>query len=199
MDTTSHTLLDEVRRGPGSLAWQRWHGLYQPLIQKWLARNGLVPTDRDDIAQDVLAVVVRRLPEFDHNGRTGAFRNWLKTITINCLREHWKSQARSARTAAESKLDAWADPASDMSADWDREHDTHLLTRLLALLEPEFAPATWQAFRKLVIDGEAASAVAQSLSITVNAVYIAKSRVLTRLRAEAAGLVDDPLSMPSKS
>lgn len=190
MNSTSHSLLEQIRTGPDGLAWQRWHALYEPLIQGWLRRHHLA--DRDDVTQDVLAVVVRRLPEFHHNGRAGAFRLWLKTITINCLRDYWKKQRNHPGLAAVTgALDDWADPKSTLSQAWDREHDRHLVQKLLAMLEPEFAPETWRAFRMLVIEAKPAAEVAETLKLTPNAVYIAKSRVLTRLRHEAAGLVDD--------
>ena len=56
--------------------------------------------------------------------------------------------------------------------------------------EPEFAPSTWQAFQRLAVDGRPAAEVAAELGTTVNAVLLAKSRVLRRLRQEARGLVD---------
>jgi RNA polymerase sigma-70 factor (ECF subfamily) len=186
--------LEQVVNGPDSFAWQRWHALYEPLIRGWLKKHQLVTADCDDIVQDVLTVVVRRLPEFHHKGRVGAFRLWLKTITINCLREHWKRlQKHPGRIAATTALDDWADERGNLSQLWDREHDRHLVQKLLAFLQPEFAPETWRAFQMLVIEDRPAADVAQELGMTPNAVYIAKSRVLTRLRAEAAGLVDDPV------
>ena len=193
MNTTSHSLLEQVKAGPDGFAWQRWHALYEPLIRGWLRGHKLIATDADDVVQDVLTVVVRRLPEFHHNGRVGAFRNWLKTVTIFCLRDYWKKLANHPQQASAVKmLDDWADPRSQISQMWDREHDRHLVHKLLAFLQPEFAPETWSAFQKLVIEGQSAADVAKSLNMTANAVYIAKSRVLTRLRQEATGLVDDP-------
>jgi RNA polymerase sigma-70 factor (ECF subfamily) len=90
----------------------------------------------------------------------------------------------------DSALDRLADPASDLSRLWDREHDEFVLNRLLGLIEPEFRPATWQAFRRQVIDGASPDIVAAELGLSVNAVLIAKSRVLSRLRRNAEGLVD---------
>ena len=87
-------------------------------------------------------------------------------------------------------LDQLEDPASDLSRRWDREHDEFVLHRLLDLIEPDFRPATWQAFRRQVIDGASAETVAAELGLTVNAVLIAKSRVLSHLRRNAEGLVD---------
>lgn len=192
MTSTSHSLLEQLQHGPDGLAWQRWHALYEPLIQGWLRRNHLIASDRDDVVQNVMTVVVRRLPEFQHNGRVGAFRNWLKTITINCLRDYWKQMRTHPRhAAATGVLDEWADDQSAVSRSWDVEHDRHLVQKLLAMLEPEFTPETWQAFQRVVIAGQPAAEVAKDLKMTVNAIYIAKSRVLTRLRLEAAGLVDE--------
>lgn len=192
MTSTSHSLLEQLQQGPDGIAWQRWHALYEPLVQGWLRRHQLIASDRDDVVQNVMTVVVRRLPEFDHNGRVGAFRNWLKTITINCLRDYWKDLRSHPRQAvATGVLDEWADDQSKVSQNWDQEHDRHLVNKLLTMLEPEFTPVTWKAFQLLVIDGKPAVLVATELEITKNAVYIAKSRVLTRLRLEAAGLVDD--------
>lgn len=193
MATTSHSLLEQLQAGSDGLAWQRWHSLYEPLILGWLVRHRLLPDDRDDLVQEVLAVVVRRIPEFHHNGRVGAFRLWLKTITINCLRGFWKAQRNHPHTGtALSTLDDWADERGTLSQAWDREHDRHLIHKLLALLQPDFTPETWQAFQGVVLEGRPAAEVAAELRLTVNAVYIAKSRVLTRLRQEATGLVDDP-------
>lgn len=193
MASTSHSLLEQIQHNPDGFAWQRWHALYEPLIRGWLHRHHLIAADRDDVAQDVLTVVVRRIPEFHHNGHVGAFRLWLKSITINCLRDHWKEQKRHPQFAAAiGALDDWADEKGTLSQLWDREHDQHLVRKLLALLQPEFSPETWAAFQQVVIQGQPAGEVAAGLKMSVNAVYIAKSRVLTRLRAEVAGLVDDP-------
>lgn len=195
MTTTSQSLLGRVQGGPDGIAWRRWHALYEPLIHNWLRQHRLIAADRDDVTQNVLAVVVRRLPEFQHNGRVGAFRHWLKTITVYCLRDYWKAQkAHPAATAAQGVLDNWADDHSALSAAWDHEHDRHIVQKLLAMLRPEFSPETWSAFERVVIEGQAATDVAAQLKISTNAVYIAKSRVLTRLRLEAAGLIDDSAS-----
>jgi len=83
-----------------------------------------------------------------------------------------------------------ADPTSALSESWDLEHDRHVTKTLLKSIRLEFQPATWRAFERQVQDSQPASHVAQELGISVNAVLIAKSRVLKRLREKAAGLVD---------
>jgi RNA polymerase sigma-70 factor (ECF subfamily) len=83
------------------------------------------------------------------------------------------------------------DPASDLSRLWHEEHDPFVLQRLMELIEPEFKHVTRQAFRRHVLDGQPVDAVAQELHVTTNAVFIAKYRVIQRLREEARDLVDD--------
>jgi RNA polymerase sigma factor (sigma-70 family) len=194
MTDTSASLLDRLRRPADDVAWRRLVDLYTPLIRAWLHRADLLAPDSDDLVQEVLAVVVRRMADFEHNGRPGAFRTWLRAITVNCLRDFWR--ARRIRPAAAGGSDflrvlsELEDPASGLSRDWDREHDLHVTRRLLELLRPRFAPKTWQAFRRVALEGADPDAVAAELGLTVNAVFIAKSRVLSRLRQEARGLID---------
>jgi len=189
MSDTSASLLDQLRLQPDGESWRRLVELYTPLIHGWLRRQAVPPADADDLTQEVLAVVVRELPQFQHNQQQGAFRSWLRTITVNRLRAFWRT--RQARPAAGGEvLDQLEDPNSLPSRLWDREHDQHVMRRLMAYVEPEFTPTTWQAFRRVTLNGEKAAAVAADLGMTVNAVLLAKSHVLRRLRQEAKGLID---------
>jgi len=161
--------------------------LYTPLLHVWLGSAGLQPADRDDLTQRALEVLVRQLPTFQHTGRTGAFRAWLRGITTNLLREFWRTRPTPA---SESVLEQLADPGGRLSVIWDEQHDRHVLHALLDQIRPEFESTTWAAFQRTALDGAAPRAVAAELGITTNAVFIAKSRVLARLRERAAGLVD---------
>jgi RNA polymerase sigma-70 factor, ECF subfamily len=194
MSVTSATLLERLNNRSDSEAWRRLVDLYSPLINGWLRRHGVWADDAEDLTQDVLGIVVREVSRFTHNGRAGAFRTWLRTITINCLRQSLRSRHLPAEATGSSgvmmMLDQLEDPSSDLSRRWDQEHDRYVLERLLELIEPEFRPDTWRAFRRQVIDGRSAEAVAAELGTSVNAVLIAKSRALSHLRRDAQGLVD---------
>ncbi|HEX5103080.1 MAG TPA: sigma-70 family RNA polymerase sigma factor [Pirellulaceae bacterium] len=194
MSSTSASLLDRLRDGPQSPAWLRMNDIYQPLIRSWLHRQDVLASDADDLVQEVLAVVVRRLPDFEHNQRVGAFRTWLKTITINVVRDHWRSKKNRPAATGSSQLHDFLhqleDQDSGLSRLWDEEHDRHVTHRLLEMLKGDFEPKTWQAFTRMALDGLPAADVAQELGLTTNAVFIAKSRVLARLRQEAAGMVE---------
>jgi RNA polymerase sigma-70 factor (ECF subfamily) len=187
---TSLSLLERLRQQPDAASWQRFVDLYAPLLRGWLHRQGVRPQDAEDLVQEVLGVVVRELSGFEHNQRPGAFRAWLRTSLLNRLRAFWRARRAQPAAAADEELDALEDSAAELSRLWDEEHDQHVLRRLLELLEPEFEEKTWQAFRRVTLDEEKAAAVAQELGLSVNAVWLAKSRVLRRLRQEARNLVD---------
>jgi RNA polymerase sigma-70 factor (ECF subfamily) len=190
---TSVTLLERLRSHSDTTSWQRLMDLYEPLIQGWLRKQGLQPSDADDLAQEVLVVLVRELPHFKHQ-RPGAFRAWLRIITINRLRDFCRARQNRPAATGDSgmlrRLDQLEDPHSELSRLWEQEHDQYIVQRALELIEPEFSPTTWRAFWRVTRDGLDADAVAAELGVTTNAVFIAKSRVLKRLRNEVEGLID---------
>src|SRR5207248_8062752 len=104
MTVTSTSLLDRLLQPQDTAAWQRLLDLYTPLIRGWLRRHGLAHDDADDVVQEVLTVVVRRLPDFQHNQRRGAFRAWLRTITVNCLRDFWKGKRLRPAATGDSEF-----------------------------------------------------------------------------------------------
>jgi RNA polymerase sigma-70 factor (ECF subfamily) len=191
---TSASLLDSLRRADDGDAWSKLVDLYSPLIHRWLKRHGAALGDVDDVAQEVLTVVVRRLPEFRREPRTGAFRSWLRTITANCLRDHWrrenKQPAAIGGTDFGEIIQQLTDPNSGISQLWDREHDEHVTRHLLTLIRHNFADNTWTAFQQFAIEGRSADEVAERLGMTANAVFIAKSRVMAALRKHGQDLID---------
>jgi RNA polymerase sigma factor (sigma-70 family) len=193
MKETPHSLLERLCLEPDSNSWKRLVDLYTPLLRAWL-RSQLPPADVDDLVQDVLAVVVRELPEFRHNSHRGAFRRWLRTITFNRLKGYWRSRRTAPVNAAGGEaavmLNGIADPTTDLDKHWEREHDEFIVRRALELLEPEFTATTWQAFWRQVIDGARPAEVGAELELTPNAAVLAKFRVLRRLRRELDGLTD---------
>jgi RNA polymerase sigma-70 factor (ECF subfamily) len=190
VDDTSRSLLERVRDSANAESWRRLVDLYTPWLHGWLRRCQIPDADRDDFVQEVLVVVANEVGEFELGERRGAFRNWLRTILFNRLRHYWRQQQTRPLIGAADILTTLEDPRGEFDQIWDREHDEYVTRRLLDLIEPEFMPATWRAFRRQVVDECSASSVADELGLTANAVLIAKSRVLRRLREEARGLTD---------
>lgn len=194
MSETSPSLLERLRATPDSIAWQRLVEVYTPLIHGWLRRHAVPPQDAEDLVQEVFSVVVRELPRFHYDPERGSFRSWLRAVTVNRLLAFWRSRRGHPAAVGGSDpaalLEQLADPRSDLNRLWDQEHDRHVARRLLELIQPEFEPTTWQAFQRTALDGVKPALVAAELGVSVNAVFIAKSRVLRRLRQELRGLID---------
>jgi RNA polymerase sigma-70 factor (ECF subfamily) len=192
MDETPRSLLERLRLQPDDASWKRLVDLYTPLLDGWFRRLHAPASDVDDLVQEVLAVVVREMPSFEHNRHTGAFHRWLRTIALNRLKGYWRDRKTDPRVAASEAaaclLEQVADPASDPDQHWEQEHDEHIVRRALELLEPEFTASTWLAFRRQVMDGASPADVAAELGLSVNAVVLAKFRVMQRLRRELDGL-----------
>jgi RNA polymerase sigma-70 factor, ECF subfamily len=139
----------------------------------------------------VLVVVFREIPKFDRQ-REGSFRAWLRQVTVNRVRTLRRQRRRRPTVGldpAEGFLDQLADPNGDLAREWDADHDRHVVQKLLAVVQPDFTPTTWEAFQKFALDGLPAARVAQDLGLSENAVIKAKSRILKRLRAEAGELL----------
>jgi RNA polymerase sigma-70 factor (ECF subfamily) len=190
---TSVSLLGRLAGAPTDDDWRRLDELYRPLLRAWIARAGVVASDVDDLVQDVLLVVFREIAGFEWRGQ-GAFRAWLRTILANRVRDYFRKQKHQPIATGDSdflrQLDELRSPDSALSHLWDREHDEHVAAALMRRVQGDFAPATWQAFRRHVLEGEPAAHVAEELGLSLNSVLLAKSRVLKRLREELVGLVE---------
>jgi RNA polymerase sigma-70 factor (ECF subfamily) len=190
---TSVSLLERLTGVPTDDDWRRLDELYRPLLRAWMARAGVVASDVDDLVQEVLLVVFRKVAGFERRGQ-GAFRAWLRTILVHELRDYVCGQKNRPIATGGSdflrRLDELESPDSALSRLWDREHDEHVVASLLRTVQGDFAPVTWQAFLRHVQEGEPAAQVAEALGLSLNTVLLAKSRVLKRLRQEAAGVVD---------
>ncbi len=202
MDETSISLLNRLQRTDDAETWNRLVGLYAPLLRSGLWKYDVHPSVADDLVQEVLMAVSKDVTTFDHNGRPGAFRSWLKAILVNRLRNFWRARGRRPQVRGDSDMEQQLaqleNPASEMSQLWNQQHDRHVARQLLALSEPQFAPNTWKAFCRVAIDGERPDVVATELGISLNAVFVAKSRVLSKLRQEAQGLVESSSDFSTK-
>lgn len=183
MDTTSHTLLDRLTASADRLAWEQFVDLYTPLLLAWCQRLGLSDSDSADLVQTVFLTLYEKLPQFKYDP-TRSFRAWLKTVLLNT----WRNQARRCRTGmphAPGILDPDLIPDTDPRTALDEaEYRSALVRRALELMQQHFEPNTWRACWEFVVNDRPAPEVAAELGLTLNAVYLAKSRVLRHLRHE---------------
>lgn len=187
MVSTSESLLFRLSGGADPKAWDRFVALYTPLLLRWSGRLGLREADAADFTQDVLLILLRNFGTFRYDANR-SFRAWLKTVLLNVWRKHQRRVARAPRGGGDVELAPDSDPSLFLD---EAEHRDFLVRRALALAQGEFDAVTWRACAEYVMNGRPPAEVAQELGITVNMVYLAKSRVLRYLRGELAGLLDD--------
>jgi RNA polymerase sigma-70 factor (ECF subfamily) len=187
MDTPA-SLLERLRQPEETAAWERFVDLYTPLLFSWARRLGLQAPDAADLVQDVFAVLVEKLPDFRYD-RQKSFQAWLRTVLLNKWRNRHRRQVEASLEAVAPGLSDLVVPP-EQDAFTEAEYRRHLVHRALEVMRAEFQPCTWRACWEFVVQERPAAEVAAELGITVNAVYLAKSRVLRRLREELDGLLD---------
>lgn len=186
MHTTPVTLLERVQEKGEADAWTRLVALFTPLLRDWARWLGAEGDDADDLVQEVMAVLVAKLPEFSYD-RDKSFRGWLRTIATNIWRGWQRRRGAIALEAAALEEMAGGDPAQEF---WEHEFRERLVAQALKIMRREFEPTTWRACWERVAMGRPAAEVAAELGISRGAVYVATSRVLKRLRKELAGMME---------
>lgn len=187
MLTTSVSLLERLRRPDPTQAWNRFVDLYTPILFHWARRAGLQPQDAADLVQDTFATLIQKLPEFDYQpGRS--FRGWLRTILMNKWRNCLRRKGLEPGAAKSGELSGLAG-GNNLEEFWEDEHRQHLVRRALELMQADFESKTWKACWGLVVEGRSGTDLAKELGLSENAVYLAKWRVLRRLREELDGVL----------
>jgi RNA polymerase sigma-70 factor (ECF subfamily) len=183
--TTRASLLLRLRNLRDAEAWSQFVSLYLPIVFKYLRRHGLQDADAADVAQEVLRSVATALPGFDYDPARGSFRGWLLTVTRSRAATWWQARRRQAAPQADSILTDRLDQEaleSERPA-WEEDFRQSLLALAMERVRPTVKPATWQAFWRTNVEHHPAEAVAAELGMTLGTLYVARSRVLARLRA----------------
>ena len=175
-----------LRSAEDAQAWGRFVDLYTPLLFYWSRKTGLNSQDAADLVQDVLTIVFQKLPSFRYD-QSKSFRGWLRTITLNRLREHHRKKKIVCVDSSASDLQQLAETAQTI---WDLEYKQQLVAQAMTLIEPEFKPATWAAVREFVLTKENAATIAKRHGVSVWTVYSAKIRFLSLLREQLEGLIE---------
>lgn len=185
MDSTPPSLLQQLGGADRGPAWGRFVRLYTPLMLAWAGKIGVPPADRADLVQDVFVTLLKTLPAFRYDPAR-SFRGFLRTLLAN----RWTDARRKrAPAAVGSDLDGEAAPDPVPELD-EAEYRAAVVGRAAQLVKADFSEATWRVFWETTALGRPAAEVAAEHGLTPNAVYLARARVLHRLRAELDGLLD---------
>lgn len=188
---TSLSLLERLKKGDDS-GWHRVVELYSPLVRYWCRRSGVEGADAEDIAQEVFHAAAESITTFRRERAEDTFRGWLRAITrhrvLAFCRDRDRREAAVGGSEAQQRLHEIPEP--DAADPEETRHFSELVQRALAQLRGEFEPKSWQAFWRTAVDNQSSASVAAELGTTANAVRMAKSRVLRRLREELGDFVE---------
>jgi len=192
---TRVSLLTRIKDGSDVDAWREFVQLYGPVVYGFARKRGLQDADAADLMQEVLRSVARNADKMEYDPRRGTFRGWLYTVTRNKIYNFLSSQRNRPKgtgdTGAQERLDSIPDRVNDREDDWELEYQRQLSAKAMELVKPEFQANTWKAFWGTAVEGRAAQEVGAELKMTPGAVYVAKSRVLARLRDEVQKMQAD--------
>ena len=191
-NATRPSLLLRLRNPRDTEAWQVFVETYSPLVSAYCRRRGLQASDVADVTQEVMAQVLRSIPDFTYQPERGRFRDWLGTITRNKLLRFLSRNARAGKGGTgvvEELARQVKDPESDTL--WAEGFHARVLEVAMKRSRPDFQEGTWTMFERAWVQGQAAQDVARALGVPIESVYLAKSRVLKRLRAEVVALAED--------
>ncbi len=190
---TRPTLILRIRDHSDAIAWGEFVEAYTPLIYNFCLARGLAPTDASDVCQDVMRSVSIAIKGFDYDPTRGTFRSWLYTVTRNQLNKFFRSAKRRPTPSGGATVADIADaraPQDDESKRWEIDYRRQLFSWAAGAVRDEFKPPIWAAFWNTAVLDEDPASVGVALDMSRAAVYMAKSRVVARIRekiSSAAG------------
>lgn len=183
---TRLSLLVRLRDSQDDRAWTEFVEVYAPLIYGFVCTQGMQDADAADLTQEVLRAVARAIKRFAYDSQRGTFRSWLFTVVRNKLRNCLLRRKRECRGTGDSAVQAmlaeYPAPQEDQAALWERECERRRFDWAAKRVRTEVQDSTWQAFWLSAVEGQSGQQVAEALGMPVAAVYLAKSRIMARIK-----------------
>jgi RNA polymerase sigma-70 factor, ECF subfamily len=194
---TSITLLQRLRTHEPD-AWTTAVQLYSGLMYSWCLRCGVTTSDVDDLVQQSFAQAAEKLGQFRREAAGDTFRGWLRTVTVNLCRMHFRKLGKTPMASGGTEalqrflnvIDSHDEESPPLDADEERREQVLLMSRAMELVRNEFEAKTWELFWRVAVDGRATQQVAEEFSVSTASVRKAKSRVLFQLKQRFAELLD---------
>jgi RNA polymerase sigma-70 factor (ECF subfamily) len=193
---TRPSLLVRLRDPQDGRAWEEFLDIYGPLVRRLAARKGLQEADAADLAQEVFRAVAAAIDRWDPDPARGSFRGWLariaRNLTVNLLAAQRRHPRGTGDPDVQDLLERQPAPDDEDSILFEGEYRRQVFAWAAERVRDEFRPSTWQAFWATGVEGRDPRAVAGALGLSVGAVYIARSRVMARLKREIERFEGEP-------
>jgi RNA polymerase sigma-70 factor (ECF subfamily) len=192
---TRPSLLLRLRDARDDRAWAEFVALYTPLVYGFARKQGLQDADAADLTQDVMRAVAGSIGRLDYDPKLGTFRGWLFTLVRHSLSDFRQRSRRQVQGSGDSdqlvRLDLNPTPDQGLEEEWQREYERHLFAAAADRVKGDVQPTTWTAFWRTTVEEHAPGTVAVDLGLSLASVYLAKSRVMARLREQVRAWDDE--------
>jgi RNA polymerase sigma-70 factor, ECF subfamily len=207
---TRWSLIERLKDSGDDTSWREFFDTYARLIHGVARKAGLTDTEAQEVVQETVIAVARKMPEFRCDPQAGSFKGFLLHVTSRRITDQFRKRARSAPGAAAgsggmtgsqrsdadardrtSTIDRVPDPArSELDTLWDQEWRAHLLEIAGDRVRQQVDPEQYQMFELHVLRGQPVREVARKLGVTAARVYFAKYRISKLLKREIQRLND---------
>lgn len=168
-------------------AWDEFVAVYGPLLYRMAVRQGLQPADAEDVVQEVLSSIARSVAQWLERPDRGKFRAWLLRIARNTAVNYLTRRRHERLGAGGDDAAQWlaevAAPADPLTEQFELEYRRGVFQWAADRVRESVAQVTWEAFWRTSVLQQPVSDVAAQLGVSAGNVYIARSRVMARLRA----------------
>jgi RNA polymerase sigma-70 factor (ECF subfamily) len=185
---TRASLIVRIADARDAQAWDEFVRLYRPVLYRLARRQGLQHADAEELVQEALLAVARAVDRWVPDAQRGRFRAWLyriaRNLTTNFLTRPKHRVWGTGDTDMHRLLEAECDMDLQVTRTFEIEYHREVFRWAAERVQSTVKQNTWQAFWLSTIDDLPVTEVARKLGMSVGSVYIARSRVMTRLRDE---------------
>lgn len=189
---TRESLILRLQSPQDTAAWEQFVSIYRPVVVRMATRRGIQHADCEDLAQGVFASLAEAVARWEPGEGRPRFRNWLGRITRNAI-INALSRAKPDKAAGSSsvrKVLANTLENDGLESTLQKEAGMEAIRWAASQIEPEFTTSTWAMFCETAIVGRTPAEVAKSMNKSVGAVYVARCRVMQRIKEKVTEISD---------
>ena len=175
-----------MRNRADAEAWEEFVNVYTPLIRRVAKAHGMQDADANEIVQDVLLAILKAIPAYQQKEQVGSFRKWLTTIArnkaINRISRMPRENGRRDDSFDIGNMPAGLSQLDEAENEIEKQWRQQIFVLAAHEIRAQVQPLTWSAFWMSAVDDRSCESVAKELGLSLGSVYVARSRVLAKIR-----------------
>jgi RNA polymerase sigma factor (sigma-70 family) len=194
---TRESLLERLKRWDDQESWREFFDIYWRLIYGAAVKSGLNDAEAQDVVQDTVIIVARKMEDFKYDPVLDSFKGWLLYLTRKQIAQQYRKRARErGGLGSSAKIGEWSQDleeipdqaAAGLDVLWEQEWESNLWNAAIAKVKQQVNAKQFQMFNLYVIKEWQAADAARLLGVPVAQVYLAKHRVSALVKKELTQL-----------